>query len=143
MSDFDFDNFEKVLTALEGHFQKDKESVGAYKSEDSHGCHDSLFTTASTHCYACTYCSGSTHCTNCTHCHDCVGVSSSSYCRGSKYCSGCSYVTDSVHCHDCLFCVACFGLVKKEFHILNQPYKKDVFFKIVDKLEKRLKRKLR
>ncbi len=143
MTDFDFEDFETLVSDLETRFQQDKESVGGYKIQDCIACHDSLFTTGSKHCYACTYCTNCTNCTQCTHSHNCVSVTTSSYCRNSKYCSGCSYVTDCVHCHDCVFCLACFGLVKKEFHILNKPYKKDVYFKIVEKLEKKLKRKLR
>lgn len=143
MVEFNVDDYDTLLKTLVAHFESNHENLGAYKTQDSKACHDCLFTEHSTHCYACTYCTTCEHCTHCTHCHDCTGVSSSSYCRHSKFCSGCSYVSQSVHCHDCLFCVACFGLVKKEFHILNQPYPKDVYFKIVEKLEKKLRRKLR
>lgn len=126
--------FEAALQALLATHARIQDNPASYRS-DGERCYECMFTTGSRDCYKCTYCSGCSSCTNCTHCRECAHVHASSYCVQSSNLSGCSYVVLSQNCYDCVFCFGCVGLVKKEFHILNQPFKRDMYFKIVAKLE--------
>lgn len=129
-------DFEAALSKLKREFEGQKDNPGSYQSEKNERCFECMFTSSSRDSYRCTYCTEVVECTGCTHCHSSSRLSNSSYCQHSAFLSGCSYVNLSTHCHDCVFCFGCVGLVKKEFHILNQPFKKDVYFKIVKELEK-------
>jgi hypothetical protein len=127
--------FEAELRKLVQDYGRSQESPGSYRSEKSMRCFDCMFTTASQDCYKCTYCEACSACTGCTHCRECTSVHASSYCVRSSQLSGCTYVLMSQNCYDCVFCFGCVGLVKKEFHILNRPFKRDEYFKLVAKLE--------
>ena len=127
--------FERELKALLQAAHNGTENPGSYKSDDCERCYDCMFTTGSVQCYQCTYCADCTSCTNCTHCRSCVDTHTSNYCVGSQRVTGSSYVIHSQDCHDCLFCFGCVGLVKKEFHILNQPFRRDEYFRIVNDLK--------
>ncbi|AKF85427.1 hypothetical protein MFUL124B02_12280 [Myxococcus fulvus 124B02] len=39
---------------------------------------------------------------------------------------------------DCNYCFGCVGLAKKDFHILNVPFPRTEYFKVVGKLRKEL-----
>jgi hypothetical protein len=127
--------FERQFATLTEHAAAGVENPGSYKSTDCERCFDCMFTTSSTGCYQCTYCSDCTACTNCTHCKGCSDCHSSTYCVRSRLLAGCSYVLMSRECYDCVFCFGCVGLVKKEFHILNQPFRRDEYFRIVKDLK--------
>lgn len=112
-----------------------RDNPGSYRSEECVRCYDCMFSTRSTQCYQCTYCADCESCNNCTHCKWCRHCDGSNYCVESMHCSGCSYVIMSRYCYDCVFCFGCVGLVKKEFHILNQPFRRDEYFRIVKELK--------
>ena len=40
----------------------------------------------------------------------------------------------SQDCSSCTYCFGCVGLVRKEFHILNEPYDRKTYFKLVKAL---------
>lgn len=127
--------FEAALRALTQTYDAMRENPGSYQSENNVRCMDCMFTTHSRDAYQCTYCSHVVQCAGLTHCHHCTSVTRSSYCQHSSFLSGCSYVMYSSNCHECVFCFGCVGLVKKEFHILNVPFKRDAYFRIVKELE--------
>lgn len=127
--------FEAELRKLGQEHGRSQNSPGSYRSEQSIRCFDCMFTTSSKDCYKCTYCDSCSACTECTHCRECTNVHGSSYCVRSSQLSGCTYVVMSQNCYDCVFCFGCVGLVKKEFHILNRPFKRDEYFRTVAKLE--------
>ena len=137
------EQFKKENDAIRKAYRASRDNVAAHKSDSSERCHQSMFTKSSSDCFSCTYCDDCESCTHCTHCSNCVNVSNSSYCRDSQNLSGCSYVVQSRDCHDCVFCIGCTGLIGKEFHILNEPYPRDVYFKKLAELEKSLGVKLK
>ena len=126
--------FVRALSALRAEHDSAKKSTGSYKSEQSVRCFDCMFTTSSKDCYRCTYCTACSDCAECTHCSDCSNTYASSYCVSSDHCTKSSYLIMSSHCHESVFCFGCVGLVKKEFHILNRPFKKDEYFKLIKQL---------
>ncbi len=127
--------FESALAALRKQAKTSKDNRGSYKSDDSVRCVDCMFTTASTDCFKCTYCAECEACSDCTHCTACVDCHDSSYCRDANNCYKSSYVIKSSHCYECVFCFGCVGLSKKEFHILNQPFPRKTYFKLVAELK--------
>lgn len=127
--------FQERLDALVAAAKKEQGNPGSYKSDGCVRCVDCMFTTDSTDCYQCTYCTACDNCTSCTHCQGCTDCHDSNYCVDSTHCSRSSYVLMSRHCNECVFCFGCVGLVKKEFHILNQPFRRDEYFKTVKDLK--------
>ena len=127
--------FERALEAILKSAGAGTDNPGSYKSTGCERCYDCMFTTDSEQCYQCTYCKNCQKCTNCTHCHACTDTHVSNYCQHSHRLAGCSYVILSHDCYDCVFCFGCVGLVKKEFHILNQPFRRDEYFRIVKDLK--------
>lgn len=128
--------FEQALRDLMASAERSTENPGSYRGKGNERCFGCMFTSASRDCYQCTYCDDCTRCSGCTHCRGCEGVHASSYCVGSTNCSGCKYVVKSQNCFDCVFCFGCVGLVKKEFHILNQKFRRDEYFRLLETLEK-------
>ncbi len=128
--------FERALRELTRDVKAGDANPGSYQCEGSERCYGCMFTTDSTDCFGCTYCKECEECSECTHCTRCKGCHKSSYCIDSSNCSQSSYLIMSQDCSECVFCFGCVGLVKKEFHILNQPFRRDVYFKKLAKLEK-------
>ena len=56
------------------------------------------------------------------------------YCEDCDHCSRCNYVLRSTRCYECDYCFGCVGLVGKDFHILNKPYRRGDYFRIVKEL---------
>ena len=130
--------FEAALSELRRREDARADNPGSYKSDDCTRCFDCMFTTASRDCFACTYCQRCEDCSDCTHCADCSNCHASSYCQRSSNCYKSSYVLLSHNCYACLFCFGCVGLSKKEFHILNMPFKRKVYFELVEQLKQTL-----
>ena len=127
--------FQAALRELVASFDRSDHNPGSYQTSSSAGCVDSMFTQSSQRCYRCTYCESCTDCSRATHCRDCQHCHNCSYCVQSNNLVGCSYVVLSESCYDCIFCFGCVGLVNREFHILNQPFSKDEYFRLLEKLE--------
>ena len=91
-------------------------------------------------CNDCERCYKATHCNRCkdssyvTHCSDCKNCYSSAYCEQCDNLTNCKYLVLSSHCTECNYCFGCIGLDKKDFHILNKPYSRSEYFKIVKEL---------
>lgn len=69
------------------------------------------------------------HILRCTLCYECLN---------SKECYNASFLQDCANCIDCQYgyflkdcknCIGCVGLNKKEFHIFNEQYSREDFFK--------------
>ncbi len=69
----------------------------------------------------------------CTDCHQSTQLVDCERCSDSQYLSQC---TD---CVECTYCFGCVGLVGKEFHILNEPYDRKTWFKMVKALKSDLR----
>jgi hypothetical protein len=107
---------------------------GNYRSDGCERCASCMFCVGCRDCYRCTHCTrcvsttGSSHCVDCTSCHAC------SHCERSESCAGSAYLVRCYACFDCTYCFGCVGLVKKEFHVLNQPYGRTEYFALVKSL---------
>jgi hypothetical protein len=121
--------FERALRELVKETKANRENPGSYKCEGSQRCYGCMFTTDSVDCFNCTYCDACEQCSECTHCKGCVGCHECSYCVNSQNCSNSSYLIMSEDCSDCV-------LSKKEFHILNQKFSRDEYFRKLEVLEK-------
>lgn len=64
-----------------------------------------------------------------------TGILSSSEIRFSTMIRGGMGVEYSTECTDCSWCFACFGLRSKKFHIFNQPYSEEEYWRRVDDIK--------
>jgi len=107
----------------------------------SHGCSQSV---NCMFCNDCERCYKSTHSNRCkdssflTHCHDCQSCYSSAYCESSAHCINSNYLVNCTSCTECTYCFGCVGLERKDFHILNKPYGRQEYFKMVLGLRREL-----
>lgn len=85
-------------------------------------------------------CCDTLHCSHCELCYECV------YC---ERCYNCDFCVECVDCRDVKFsydlkgCSHCFGSVglrHKEYHIFNQPYSREDYFKKVQALSAKSKK---
>ena len=86
----------------------------------------------------CAYCHGAAYCSDC---YDsaylakgelCYEVFESATCYKtffSSYCEGCREMFFSSDCHNCQNCFGCINLRNKKYHIFNQSYSKEEYFK--------------
>jgi len=130
--------FLKELGDLERQYKVTSDNPGSYRCEGCEHCAECMFCKDCSLCYRCTYCTACTRSTNCTHCSECEDCHRSSYCIQSKGCTGSSYVLLSSNCSDCTFCFGCVGLVRKDFHVLNQKLDRKTYFAVVAKLKKEM-----
>lgn len=133
----------EFLAALE-ELRDDHEAAGenpqSFNLKDCRNCAACMFSNGCEDCYRCTYCNDCASCSNSTHCSDCTGCHSSAYCTSCANCIGSKYLEYCESCADCNYCFGCVGLSKKDFHILNEPYDRNTYFKIVEKLRLELSR---
>ena len=122
---------------------------------------ESARTTANVGCVGCERCE---RCTDCTFCGECKATTRSHYCtaceglhrllalrRDATACLACQHCIGvralhgervpvrCVGCSGCTYCFGCVGLVKRDFHILNEPYDRQEYFAIVAKLARELR----
>lgn len=70
-----------------------------------------------------------------TDCYQCVFAERSSNCVFSYSVIGCQNMEYCFECKECENCFGCVGLQQKKFHIFNQPYSEDDYWKQVDELK--------
>lgn len=131
--------FEQRFRALVADFDEGTANQGCLACERCERCTDSTFlvdcrSVARSH--YCTRCEDSSECSHCTGCTGCV---SCSHCEACERCTQCAYVVRSVSCASCTYCFGCVGLVKKDFHILNEPYDRQEWFARVAELRRALR----
>ncbi len=126
--------FQAELQRLQRELGAGQENAGSFQSASCEGCLRCMFCSACRNCYRCTHCrdcealTGSSHCLRCTSCHDC------SHCEDAEACTASAYLVHCFNCNECTYCYGCVGLSKKEFHILNVPYSRTEYFKLVKQL---------
>jgi hypothetical protein len=89
-------------------------------------------------CHACNYAVDSTGCSHCTKINGCTACHACSQLVDSHRCVDSHYLEHCRDCAECTYCFGCVGLVRKEFHILNQPYDRKTWFKLVKELKAEL-----
>lgn len=115
-------------------FEEGGENPGSFSSQDCRSCASCMFCVDCEACYRCTHCTRCQDSSHLTHCQDCTNCHESAYCEQSQSCSGSSYLFLCRSCSDCTYCFGCVGLVKKDFHILNVPYTKNQYFRMMKDL---------
>ena len=50
-----------------------------------------------------------------------------------------AYLVRCMACSGCTYCFGCVGLVRKDFHILNEPYDRQTYFAKVAELRRALR----
>ncbi|MCB9550494.1 MAG: hypothetical protein H6705_01020 [Myxococcales bacterium] len=66
--------------------------------------------------------------------HRCAACHASSQLVDCVRCVDSHFLEHCRDCAECTYCFGCVGLVRKEFHILNQPYDRKTWFKVVKAL---------
>ena len=127
--------FERAVAELVRVHAAEDSSPSSYRAQGSVRCVGCTFVTGCADCFKCTYCTACERCSDCTQCIHCVDCHTSTYCVQSKHCYKSSYLILSAHCYECVFCFGCVGLIGQEFCILNQKFRRDVYFKIVAELK--------
>jgi hypothetical protein len=130
--------FMEEYTKLARGFADDPGNPGSYGCTDCERCNNCMFCTGCDSCYQCTHCKGCELCTNCSHCVQCKSCSNCAYCVQSENCTQSAYLTLCKSLSDCNYCFGCVGLAKKDFHVLNVPFSRTEFFKVVARLKKEL-----
>ena len=131
--------FERRLAELVKRQATDAANTASYKLDHCERCSNCVFCTRCDRCYKCSYCtecSSSSHLTHCTRVISCHHVSNSFDCTA---CTGSAYLTMCRDMSECNYCFGCVGLGRKDFHILNEPFERTEYFKIVGELKKQLR----
>lgn len=130
--------FLELLQGLTKEFASDPGNPGSYACTGCERCTNCMFCTNCDSCYACTHCTGCELCNNCSHCVDSKSLHSCAYSVQSENCTSSAYVVLSRNLADCNYCFGCVGLSRKDFHILNVPFERTEYFKVVGRLKKEL-----
>ena len=112
----------------------DRGNPGSYRSETCRNCTACTFSEGCRDCHACNYAVDSEGCSHCTKIRDCAQCHGSSQLVDCQRCVDSDYLEHCRDCAECTYCFGCVGLVRKEFHILNQPYDRKTYFKMVKAL---------
>lgn len=134
--------FLSQLRQLAGDYAGGETNLACIGSADLAHCVSVLFSRDMQACTRCTHCSGCSDCTHISHSHGCTDCHHSAYCLQCDHCSHSAYLVQCSWCVDCTYCFGCVGLNKKEFHLLNQRYSKDEYFKLTAVLGRELGLKL-
>ena len=131
------DTFEAALRELERQAAL-RENQGSYASKRCDNCIECMFCEGCQDCYACNYALNSQRCSRLNHAQGCQDSHQGSHLIDCQGCFESSYLIKCRSCIGCSYCFGCVGLVRKEFHILNTPYPRDLYFKKLKLLKKAL-----
>lgn len=133
MDELDLRTFRERLTQLE-RSSDDRGNLGSYRSETCRNCSHCTFSEGCVDCHACNYAVDSEGCSHCTKIRDCVQCHQSSQLVDCRRCVSSKFLEHCSDCAECTYCYGCVGLVRKEFHILNEPYDRKTYFRVVKAL---------
>lgn len=133
MQTIDPKSFHKELEAL-ARENADRGNPGSYRTENSVNCTACTFSDGCRDCHACNYAVDSEGCSHCTKITRCTACHASSQLVDCVRCVDSHFLEHCRDCAECTYCFGCVGLVRKEFHILNQPYDRKTWFKVVKAL---------
>lgn len=129
------DEFERAFRMLtRAHEGASDHNPGSVACERCTRCRDCTFCKRSSQLVRCHYCVDAERCIDSTHCHHAVDLVACNHCVGSSRCTRSAYLERCVDCTDCHYCFGCVGLDRAEFHILNEPYERSAYFKLVAQL---------
>jgi hypothetical protein len=115
------------------------ENIGCLACERCQRCADSTFLEDCRNVVRSNYCQRCVDCTECSHSSDCTGCLGCSHCETCERCTSSAYLVRCVGCSGCTYCFGCVGLSKKDFHILNEPYERQEWFKVVGELRRAMR----
>ncbi|MEK7524647.1 MAG: hypothetical protein AAB588_06515 [Patescibacteria group bacterium] len=125
-----------------------KNNEGSY-GEDIHNCKNTFWGFDSKDLHDCTYVyychDHSKDLVDCSHfgfSESCYEIMSGGYLNNCSFCTGCWFSSDIDYCelvYNSNHCFGCVGLNHKEYHILNQPYSKEEYFKEVARIKEQMK----
>ncbi len=130
---------------FEARYKQLSTTLSAGKNQDCVECRHCVSCARSTFCkdserlVGCHYCAHSNNCTDCAHCDHCSRLVSCNHCLLSEDCTSSSYLVRCVALSNCSYCFGCVGLSGKDFHILNQPFERQEYFKITARLRRELR----
>lgn len=130
--------FEQRLSDLVRSAGTTKDNTGCVACVGCEGCRDATFCRDSKRLSRCNYCVTCEDCSECSHCHKSKQLTACVHCVDCERCTGSAYVVRSIGLSGCTYCFGCVGLVKKDFHILNEPYDRKTYFETVAKLKREL-----
>jgi hypothetical protein len=131
-------HFLEELNRLTQSFTADPGNPGSYACKECVRCANCMFCEGCEACYSSTHCIRCELCNNCTHCVDSKSLHGCAYCVQSENCTSSAYVVFSRNLSDCTYCFGCVGLSKKDFHILNVGFPRQVYFELTARLKKEL-----
>jgi hypothetical protein len=132
--------FERAFAQLQRDYQARANNERCVACEDCERCSDSTFCKRSNRLIRCHYCVDTERSIDCTHSHASMDLIACSHCRGCDRCSRSAYLERCVDCSDCTYCFGCVGLSGAEFQILNEPYDRSSYFKLLNQLSRQLLR---
>lgn len=135
MTKSEFENAYRKLVSAHGSLSV---NTGCIACEQCTGAVDSTFCVECTKVARCHYCRASEACSDCSHCTGCHDCLSCAHCQVSERCSQSAYLERCAGCSRCSYCFGCVGLSGKDFHILNEPYARDMYFENVKRLRREL-----
>lgn len=130
--------FEARLRELVAAHDKRADNLRCVECVQCERCVDSTFCRASKLLVRCHYCTGCERCTDATHCTSSRDLLGANHCVACERCTRSSYLVRCSDMTDCTYCFGCVGLVKKDFHILNEPYDRSSYFAITSRLAREL-----
>ena len=132
-------HFIEQLEALRHSQEAARLNASSFRCVRCEHCISCTFCEGCDSCHRCTYCHDCASCTGCGHCARCIACNACAYCIECERCSASAYLTRCVGCVDCTYCFGCVGLVRAEFRILNQPYSREDYFAITNRLAAELR----
>jgi len=135
---FDRRDFERELERLLRAYADGSDNPGSVSCKGCRRCAGCMFCEDCEDCYRCTHSRGCRRSTHLTHCIDCEGCHDCAHGISSEDCTRSNYLVLSRGCCECNYCFGCVGLQRKDFHILNEPYSRDVYFRTVKALQAEL-----
>lgn len=130
--------FEQRFRALVAAHGRTTANAGCLACERCERCSDSTFLIACTNVARSHYCTGCVDCAECSHSTDCTACIGCSHCERCERCIQSAYLVRCVGMSGCTYCFGCVGLSRKDFHILNEAYARDVYFAKVAELRRAL-----
>ena len=139
------EKLQKETPRLYSHTLHNEDSTGdyIYHVKNCHQCWDSNY--AQDCIYIDGGVSGLKDCVDCSFfmdnefCYECVSTAgfNLNFCNIAWDCSDCEFCELCFNCHNCFGCI---GLKAKKFHILNEPYAEEQYFKKVEEIKQELRK---
>ncbi|MBK6698237.1 MAG: hypothetical protein IPG50_39550 [Myxococcales bacterium] len=130
-------DFEARLQALQ-RGAAGNDNVGCVAMDRCERCTDCTFCALGHELLRCHHTTNCARCTDCSNCADCRSCVQCTRCEASENCTKSAYLVRSYGCSGCTYCFGCVGLRGRDFHILNEPYDRESYFRITAALSREL-----